>query len=107
MGSIFIKVPNRQLYFRQSSHGPIPVEPLGCDNKVEYYNNANQEIMPEVHNIWVKYMQSEENDLDHTFQEPIPSCPVLYISLPPPNQILQFQKHLPTAKAILTFSKWC
>jgi len=91
---------------RQPFHIPTSVERLGLDCKVEY-TNANQGIMPEAHNIWVQYMQSEENDLDNTFQCQIPSFPVLYFSWTPPNQILQFQKHLPTWKAILTFSKWC
>jgi hypothetical protein len=63
--------------------------------------------MPEAHNIWVQYMQSEENDLDNTFQGRIPSFPVLYFSWTPLNQILQFQERLPASKAISTFSKRC
>jgi hypothetical protein len=63
--------------------------------------------MPEAYNIWVQYMQSEENDLDNTIQGSIPSFPVLYFSWTPPNQILQFQKRLPAGKVISTFSQWC
>jgi len=76
---IFIKLQNGLLYYRQPFHNPTSVERLGLDCKVEY-TNANQGIMPEAHNIWVQYMQSEENDLDNTFQRQIPSFPVLYFS---------------------------
>jgi hypothetical protein len=65
--SIFIKLPNGLLYYRQPFHNPTSVERLGLDCKVEY-TNANQGIVPEGHNIWVQYTQSEENDLDNTFQ---------------------------------------
>jgi head-tail adaptor len=41
------------------------------------YSNANQEIIPESHNIWVKYMES---DVDNTVQVRIPSIPVLSYS---------------------------
>jgi hypothetical protein len=63
--------------------------------------------VPEGHNIWVQYTQSEENDLDNTFQCWIPCFPALYFSWPPPNQILQFQERLPAGKAISTFSNRC
>jgi len=63
--------------------------------------------MPESHNVWVQYMQSEENNLDNTFQDQIPCFPVLCFSWTPPNRIVQFQEHLPARKAILTFSKRC
>jgi len=63
--------------------------------------------MPEVHNIWVQYTQSEENDLNNTFQGRIPSYPVLYFSWTPPNHILQLQECLPAGKAISTLSKRC
>jgi len=104
--SIFIKLQNGLLYYRQPFHNPTSVERLGLDCKVEY-TNANQGIMPEAHNIWAQYTQSEENDLDNTFQGQIPSFPVLYFSWTPPNQILQFQNRLPARKAISTFSKRC
>jgi len=44
---------------------------MELDCKVEHMN-ANQGIMPEAHNIGVQYMQSEENDLNNTFQLRIP-----------------------------------
>jgi len=104
--SIFIKLQNGLLYYRQPFYNPTSVECLGLDCKVEY-TNANQGIMPEAHNSWVQYTQSEENDLDNTFQGPIPSFPVLYFSWTPPNHILQFQVCLPAGKAISTFSQRC
>jgi len=94
------------LYYRQQFHNPTSVEHPGLDCKVEY-TNANQGIMPEAHNIWVQYTQSEENDLNNTLQGRITSFPVLYFSWTPPNQILQFQERLPAGKAISTFSKRC
>jgi len=47
---IFIKLQNGLLYYRQPFHNPTSVECLGLDCMVEY-TNANQEIMPEAHNI--------------------------------------------------------
>jgi len=91
--SIFIELQNGLMYYRQPFHCPASVEHLGLDCKVDY-TNANQGIMPEAHNIWVKYMQSEENNLDNTFQRRIPSVPVLYFRWTPPNQILQSVSHL-------------
>ena len=41
--------------------------------------------MPEAHNNWVQYTQSEANDLDNTFQGRIPSVPVLYFGWTTPN----------------------
>jgi len=58
--------------------------------------------MPESHNIWVQYINS---DLHNTFQACVPSFPALYFCCTPPIQIPQFQKHLPTEKMISTFSK--
>jgi len=52
-------------------------------------------------------MQSEENDLDNTFQGRIPSVSILHLSWTAPNQILQCQKHVPAGKALSTFSKRC
>jgi hypothetical protein len=63
--------------------------------------------MPEVHNIWVQYMPSEQNDLDKTFQGRIPSLLVLYFTWTPPNQIVKFHKRLPARRALSTFSKRC
>ena len=61
--------------------------------------------MPDPHNIGVQYTQSEENDLNNTFQRRIPSFPVWYFSWNPLNQILQFQEPLPPGKAISTLSR--
>jgi len=104
--SIFIELQNGLLHYRQPFHNPTSVKHLGLDCKVEY-TNANQGIMSEAHNMWVQYTQSEENDIDNTFQGRIPSFPVLYFSWTPPNQILQFQECLPAGKLIWTFSKRC
>jgi hypothetical protein len=94
------------LYYRQLFHNPTSVERLKLDCKVEY-TDANQGIMPELHNIWVQYMQSEENDLDNTFQGRVPSFPIVSFCWTPPNQILQFQQLLLAVKASSTFSKRC
>ena len=60
--------------------------------------------MPESHNIWVQYIES---DLGNTFQGRVPSVPVLYFSWTPQNQILQFQELLLAGKTITTFATWC
>jgi len=101
--SIFITLDNGLLYYHQPFHCPTSVECLGLVCKVEY-TNANQGIMPESHNIWVQYTES---DLDNTFQGPVPSFPELYFSWTPPNQVLQFLERLPAGKMIPTFSKRC
>jgi len=106
LDSIFIKLQNGLLYYSQPFHNSTSVERLGLDCKVDY-TNANQGIMPESHNIWVKYMQWEENDLDNTFQGRVPSFPILYFSWTPPNPILHLQEHLPAGKALSTISKRC
>jgi hypothetical protein len=103
---ILIKLQNGLLYYHQPCHNPTSVEHLGLDCKVEY-TNANQGIIPEAHNIWVQYMQSEENDLNNTFQGRMPCFVVFYFSCTPPNQILQLQERLPAGKAISIFSKRC
>jgi hypothetical protein len=103
LDSIFIKLQNGLSYYCQPFHCPTSVQHLGLDCKVEY-TDANQGIMPESHNIWVQYTES---DHDNTFQGRVPSFPVLYFSWTPPNQILQFQERLPAGKAISTFSKRC
>jgi hypothetical protein len=94
------------LYYSQPFHNLTSVEHLGLDCKVEYTND-NQGIMPEEHNIWVQYMQSEPNDLDNTFQGQIHCCAILFISWTALNQIGHFQEHLPARRAISTFSKKC
>jgi len=104
--SIFIKLQNGLLYYRQPFHNPSSVECLGLDCNVEY-TNANKDIMPEAHNISVQYTQSEEIDLNSTFPGRISSIPVLYFSCTPPNQIIHFQERLPAGRAISTFSKRC
>ena len=99
--SIFIKLQNGLLYYRQPFHCPTSVEHLGLDRKVEY-TDANQGIIPEFHNIWVQYMDS---DFDNTFIGRVPFFPVLYFSRTPPNQILQFQERLPMGNMLLNLSK--
>jgi hypothetical protein len=95
------------LYNCRPFDNPTSVERLGLDWKVKY-TDANQGIMPETHNIWVQYTQSEENDLDNTFQWQVTFFPELYFSwTPPQNQILQFQERLPAGKALSTFSQRC
>jgi len=103
MDSVLIKLQNGLLYYRQPFHCPTSVERLRLDCKVEYMD-ANQGIMPESHNIWVQYMDS---DLDNTFQGRVPSFPVLYFSWTLPNKIRHFQERLPAGKSISTFSKRC
>jgi hypothetical protein len=75
IGSIFIKLQNGLLYYRQPFQNPTSVEHLELDCKVEY-PNANQGIMPEALDIWVQNTQSEVNDVDITFQGRIPCFPV-------------------------------
>jgi len=58
--------------------------------------------MPESHNIWVQFTDS---DLDNTFQGQVASFSLLYVGWTPPNQILQSQEYLPAGKSISTFSK--
>ena len=101
--SIFIKLQNGLLYYCQPFHCPTSVERLGLDCKVEY-TNAIRGIMPESHNIWVQYTDS---DLDNIFQGRVPLFPVLYSNWTPLNQIIQLQERLPTGKTISTFSKRC
>jgi len=101
--SILIKLQNGLLYYRQQIHCATSVEHLRLDCKVEY-TNANQGIMPESHNIWVQYMES---DFDNTFQGCIHCFTVLYFSWTSPNQILLLQERLPTRWMILTISTRC
>jgi hypothetical protein len=101
LDSIFIKLQNGVSYYHQPFHRCTSVERLGLHCKVEY-TDANEGIIPESHNMWVQYTES---NLDNTFEGRVPSFPVLYCSRTPPNQILKFQGHLPTGKAICIFSK--
>jgi hypothetical protein len=73
---IFIKLQNGLVYHHYPYHCPVSVEHLGLDCKVEY-TDVNQGIMPESHDIWVQYTDSE---LDNTFQGRVPSFAVLYFS---------------------------
>jgi len=59
-----ITLQNGLLYCRQQLHYATSVEFQGLDCEVEY-PDANQGIMPESHNISVKYMESDHDD---TFQ---------------------------------------
>jgi hypothetical protein len=68
LDSICIKLQNRLLYDHQPFHNSTSVEHLGLGYMVEY-TNTNPGIMAEAYNIWVQYMQSEENDLNNTLQE--------------------------------------
>jgi len=104
--SIIIKLQNGLLYYCQPFHNPTSVERPGLDCMVKY-TNANQGMMPAAHKIWVQYTQSEENDLDNTFEGRNPSFPVFYFRLTPPNLIVQFQERLPAEEAISISSKWC
>jgi len=100
---IFIKLRIGLLYYHQPFHCHTSVEHLGLDCKVEY-TNANQGIMPESHNIWVQYTDS---DLNNTFKAWVLCFPVLYWSWTPQNQILQFREHLPVRRTISTISMRC
>ena len=106
INSIFLKHQNGLLYYHQPFHNLTSIEHLELDCKVEY-TNANQGIIPEAHNIWVQYTQSEENDVQNIFQGWMTSFPVLYFSWTPPNQILQIPKYLPAGKTISTYSRRC
>jgi len=103
LDSKFIKLQTGLSYYHQPFHCPTGVEHLGLDCKVDY-TDAKQGVMPESHNIWVHYTDS---DLDITFQGRVPSFPVIYFSWTQPNQILQFQERLPAGKTISTFSNLC
>jgi hypothetical protein len=51
--SVFIKLQNGMLYYRQPFHNPTSVERLELDCQV-VYTDANQGIMPEAQYIWVQ-----------------------------------------------------
>jgi len=103
LDSMLIHLQNGPLYYHQPFRCPTSVEQLGLDCKIEY-TNANQGIMPESHNIWVHYSDS---DLDNIFHGRDPSVPVLCFSWTPLHQILQFQECLPAWKIILTCFNLC
>jgi len=63
--------------------------------------------MPEAHNIWVQYTQSEENDLEYTFEGRIPSFPISYFSWTQLNEILKYQERLPAGIGLSIFSMRC
>jgi hypothetical protein len=88
------------LYYHQPFHCPTAGECLELNCSLEYAG-AGLGIVPESHNIWVQYMES---DLDNTFQGRVPSFSVLYFSWTPPNQILQFYKCVLAGKTIPTIS---
>jgi len=50
-------------------------------------------------------MQSEENNIDNTFEVRVPFFPALYFSFTPLNQIIQVQKCMLAGNALSTFSK--
>jgi len=104
LDSILIKLQNGLLYYSQPFHNPTSVERLGLDCKVEY-TNANQGIMPEAHNIWVQYTQSEENDHDNTFQGQIPCFLVLYFSWTPLSRSSNFRNACQPGKQYRPFLK--
>jgi hypothetical protein len=52
--SIFISLQNVLLFYCQPFHNSTSVEHRGLDCQVAY-TIANQEIMPQAHNIWGKY----------------------------------------------------
>ena len=99
--SIIIQLQNTLSYYCQPFHCPTSVQRLGLDFKVEY-TNANKGIMPESHNIWVQY---PESDRDSTWHRRVPSFPVLYFRWTASSEILHFQQCLTTRKSILTSSK--
>jgi len=104
--SIFTKFQNGLLYYCQPFHNPTHVKHLELDCNIDY-TNANQGIMPDAHNIWVLYMNSEENYLDNTFEGRIFTFPWIYFNSTPLNQIIQYDEPLPPRKAISTASRRC
>lgn len=61
--------------------------------------------MPESHNVWVQYMESQENSINNSFQGPGLSVLVLSISWTALNKIISFQEHLHAWNIISTYSK--
>jgi len=99
--SVFITLQNGLLLYCQPFQCPTSVERLRLHWEVEY-TDAHRGILPESHNVWDQYTDS---DLENTFQVLVSSFPILYFSWTPPNQILQLQERLPAGKSISTFSK--
>jgi len=106
IGSRFGELWNGQLYYHQPLNDLTSIERPRLDWTV-HYAYANRGIIPKSHNIWVQYMQSEENKLHNTFQWWIPSFPVLNFSRTPLNQILQFQEQVPAGHTMSTVSRRC
>jgi hypothetical protein len=94
------------LYYREQFHNPTSVERQWFNCKIKQ-TNANQGNKHEAQNIWVEYMQCEENDLIITIQGQIPSFSALLFSKTVPNHNLDILKCLPAGKPILTIWKWC
>jgi hypothetical protein len=91
------------MFYHQPFHFPISDEHSRLDCNVEW-TNADKEINPESHNIWVQYTES---DPDNTYQDSVPSFLSFYISWTQPNQILHFKKRLPTRKPLSNFPNQC
>jgi len=103
LDTVLFKLQNGLLLHHQPFPSPISVECLVLYYKMEYMD-ANQEIISETYNIWVQYIESEENDLNYPFQSPVYSCPELYFCWTPLNQILQCQKFLSASIRMLALS---
>jgi len=73
LDSTEMKHQNGLLCCRPPFHSITSVDHRELDCKVEY-TNANQGMMPESHNIWVQYTDS---DLHNTFQGRVPAFPVI------------------------------
>jgi hypothetical protein len=102
----FILHHNGRFDCHQPFHCPTSFERLELDCNMRYID-ANQGMISEDHNIWVRYGRSEENDFHNTFEGLIPSFPELYLSWIPLDQSLQFLECLPAGRAISAFSKRC
>jgi hypothetical protein len=57
--------------------------------------------MSEYHHIEIKYMESEQNDLDRSYHGQVSSVPGSYSSCTPANQILQCWEPLISGKIII------
>ena len=90
----------------QPFHSPTFVQYLGVDSKVEYADTS-EEMIPESHNNWVHYMQSDENDIVNSFKGQVTSFPVLYLSWTETNHSLQCLKHFQARPITLIYAKWC
>jgi len=52
-------------------------------------------------------MDSDNNDIVHTFQVQVPSFQVVYCDWLPDNQVQRFQEPVPAGKMLSTLSKLC